>query len=49
MTEYLIDVMGYSYDRILSDNNSEDDVFKDMLQWRNENQHSIDKQDGKGN
>lgn len=35
MTEYLINVRHWSYDRILKDTTSEDSVFAAMMQWKN--------------
>jgi hypothetical protein len=34
MTEYLIDVKKYSYDRILNDTLSEEKIFSQMLEWK---------------
>jgi hypothetical protein len=34
MTEYLMDVKGLSYDEIMNDARSEDDVFAEVLAWR---------------
>jgi hypothetical protein len=34
MTEYLIDIKGYSYDEILSDTTSEDSIYKEMMKWK---------------
>jgi len=34
MTEYLMDIKGWSYDRILKDTTTEDSIFEEMCQWR---------------
>lgn len=34
MIEYLIDVQGFSYDKIVNDDRSEEEVFSEMLNWR---------------
>lgn len=33
MTEYLMNVVHYSYDQILQDNRSEEEIYSEMLQW----------------
>lgn len=34
MTEYLMDVKGYTYDKLLSDTTSEDRIYKEMIKWK---------------
>jgi hypothetical protein len=38
MVEYLMDVKGLTYDEILTDTQTEENVFKEMLEWLEFNQ-----------
>jgi len=35
MTEYLMDIKGFSYDKILLDTSSENDIYDEMIKWKN--------------
>jgi hypothetical protein len=34
MTEYLIDIKGYTYDQTLRDTTSEDSIYQEMIKWK---------------
>ena len=34
MTEYLMDIKSYSYHEILADSRSEEEVFNEMVKWK---------------
>jgi hypothetical protein len=36
MTEYLLDIKHYSYDKILNDTISEDRTYAEMIEWKDE-------------
>jgi len=36
MTEYLMDVKHFSYDKILTDTISEDRIYAEMIKWKDE-------------